>query len=90
MSTRACKEFERRDARPLSNPFERLQGEVALASLDSAHVRPVDAEQLGERLLTESFALSVGAQILADRPLKLAFHHRKARGLLLYSLQTYE
>jgi hypothetical protein len=50
----------------------------------------VDTEEIGERLLAESSSLAVGAEILADCPLKLAFHPRKAHVLLLYGLQTHE
>jgi hypothetical protein len=42
--------------------LQALERQVALASLDAAHVGAVDAENIGKRLLAESFGFSIGAQ----------------------------
>jgi len=42
--------------------LQALERQVALASLDAAHVGAVNAEYVGKRLLAESFGFSIGAQ----------------------------
>jgi hypothetical protein len=72
------------------NAFDALERQVALASLYAPHVRPVDTDDIGKRLLAEPALLAVGPQAPAHRSLKLAFHAVNSRGLLLDSLQTYK
>lgn len=67
-----------------------LEGQVALAPLDAAHVGPVNPEHVGERLLAEATRLPVGPQIAADRALKVAFHSGQLPEPLLDSLHTYK
>ena len=55
-------------------PLEAAQREVALASLDSAHVRPVNTHDLGKCFLAEIVRLPVSPEISAKGPLKLALH----------------
>ena len=49
--------------------LEALERQVALASLDAAHVGAVDAELFGKRLLAEAAGLPMGAQVVADSTL---------------------
>jgi len=49
--------------------LEALERQVALSSLDAAHVGAVDAELVGEGLLAEAAGLPVGAQVAPDAPL---------------------
>jgi hypothetical protein len=49
--------------------LQALEGQVALASLNAAHVGAVDAENISKRLLAESFGFAVGPQIAAHRSL---------------------
>lgn len=70
--------------------FDGGQGEVALATFDTADVGAVHADQLGESFLGEPFGLAVGAEILADDALQVSdCHVPKAHGMLLENLQTY-
>ena len=62
------------DFDPPGHPLEAAQREVALASLDSAHVRPMNTHDLGKVLLAEIVRLPVSPEISAKGPLKLALH----------------
>ncbi len=44
-------QLERIDVDPAGDPLDRLQGQVALAALDTAHVGAVDADKIGEGFL---------------------------------------
>lgn len=46
--------------------LQALEGQVALTTLDTAHVCAVDFELVGEVLLAEALGLSVGPEIAAD------------------------
>ena len=68
-----------------------LQRQVAFATFDAAHVRPVDAEHVGESLLAETTGEPVSAQVAPHRSLQIAFGQEPNAGrLLLDSLQTYK
>ena len=67
-----------------------LEGEVALPALEPTDVGAMESKKGGERLLTDSLGISIGAQISAYDPLELAFHPGNAPRLLLDRLQTYE
>lgn len=54
-----AQQLERIDAESVGYPFQRLEREVALAPLDSAHVRSVDAQHIGKGLLAEFPSLTV-------------------------------
>lgn len=56
--------------------FDALEGEVALASLDTAHVGPMDLKDIGEGLLAQSAGLSNRPQVPADGALQVSFGHR--------------
>jgi hypothetical protein len=62
------------DLDPPGHALEAAQREVALAPLYSAHIRPMDAHDLGKILLTEIVRLPVSPKISAKGPLKLALH----------------
>jgi hypothetical protein len=71
------------------DPLDRLQGQVALATLQAAHVGAVDADDLGESLLRQTASLAVRAQVAADGALEIPFHDAmERRGSLLLRLQT--
>ena len=57
------------------DPLHRLQGEVALPSLQPADVGAVHAEDFGEPLLRIAPLLAVSPEVPAQRPLQLAFHN---------------
>jgi hypothetical protein len=57
---------KRVEAEPPSYALEALERQVALASLHTAHVRAVDAEYVGERLLAEALAFSMGPEVAAE------------------------
>jgi hypothetical protein len=71
---RGPKQVKRIDFDPAGHPFEAAQREVALASLDSAHVRPVNTHDLGKCFLAEIVRLPISPEISAKGPLKLALH----------------
>lgn len=63
--------------------LEALERQVALASLNAAHIGAMDAEYVSKRLLAESFGFSIGAQASANGALQIAFHIGKRPELLL-------
>jgi hypothetical protein len=81
---------ERIDADATGEAFQTPEREVALATLDAAHVGAVNAERLREILLAQSERLTVCPQVPAHGPLKIAFHVRHVPNLLLDSLQIYK
>jgi hypothetical protein len=74
------------------DPLDRLQGEVALATLDRARERAMEAEHLGgERLLTQTARLTMAPQVASNGPLQVAFHSlREAPSVLRIRRQTHE
>jgi len=42
------------DVDPAGDAFKALEGQIALAALDCAHVGSVEAQDVGKRLLAES------------------------------------
>lgn len=84
------KQGQRIEVEPTDDPLYAPERQVALASLDGAHVGPVDPQDIRERLLAQSLCLPVGPQIAPHGPLKIAFHIGNAPDLLLDSLQTYK
>lgn len=52
------------------------QRQIPFSSLDTAHVRPVDLEHVGEGLLAQSASLSNRAEVPADSALQVSFGHR--------------
>ncbi len=54
--------------------LQALESEVALATLDAAHVGAVDAEHVREGLLAQAESLAMSPQVVANSPLKIAFH----------------
>src|SRR5439155_19159660 len=56
---------QRLDAEPLGQPLDRLQGQVALASLHRSQVGAVIAQVIGEGFLAEPPLLPAAAQIPA-------------------------
>lgn len=75
----------------IRDAFHGLEGEIALAALQAAHVRTMHAEHLGERLLTEPAAIPDRTQIAAQDSLQVAFHSTiDSADLLLEGLQTYK
>jgi hypothetical protein len=63
---RAVQESARINLDPAGDPLEAPQCEVALATLDTAHVCAVNAEHVSERLLTESSGFAVGTQVTSN------------------------
>jgi hypothetical protein len=51
--------------------------QIALASLNAAHVGAVDAQNIGESLLAQAPGTTVGPQVAADHALEIAFHIRE-------------
>ena len=73
------------------DPLQALQGEVALTSLDAAHVGPVDTKDIGEGFLAQAALLAVDTEVLPHSLLEIAFRHMVERcRVLLVSLQTYK
>ena len=52
---------QRIDVDAAGQPLQAAEGQIALAAFDSAHIRPVDAENLGESLLAQAAGLSKDA-----------------------------
>ena len=65
---------ERVDVDASGEPFERPECEIALTTFQATEIGSVDAEMFGERLLRETAVEAVGAQVLSDSPLEVAFH----------------
>lgn len=82
-------QVERVGVEPLGDPLDRLEGEVALASLYASHVGAVDAQHVGESLLAERSRLAVGTKTHAKCALQVSFHALTLLAPLLLSLQTY-
>ncbi|OJX98224.1 MAG: hypothetical protein BGO96_03220 [Micrococcales bacterium 73-15] len=72
------------------DPLERLQRQVPLAALDTAHVGPMDAEHVSELLLAQPALHPDQAQVLSDPSLQLTFHTDHVAGPLLMNLQTHQ
>lgn len=84
-------QFQHRHADLLCDALDGLQGEVAFATFDAAHVRPMEADDVGEGFLAQATLPPVGGQVAAERRLQLTFHLRPdAAVLLLGGLHTYE
>lgn len=58
----------RRDA------LHRAKSQIPLATLDTTHVGAMNADQIGQRLLTETEPLTMLPEIAAEPTLKLPFH----------------
>ncbi len=58
----------------LREPLDRLQSEVPFPAFDTAHVRPVHAENLGKLLLRKSTFFSMAPQVLPDDLLQFSNH----------------
>ena len=69
-----CEQCQRLKVDPAGDLLHGLQRQIALASLDASHVGPVNAEQLGERLLAKAAFLAVDPQVSANSALKIALH----------------
>ena len=80
-------QIDRVEPNHFGHVLQRLQGQVAFAALDRSEVSPVDTERLGERLLTEADALTMGTEIAPDDALQISDSHAvDPRGLLLFGL----
>ncbi|MGH8961782.1 MAG: hypothetical protein ACRDWT_11435 [Jatrophihabitantaceae bacterium] len=88
--TGLAQQLQGRDLESCGEAFDGLEGQVSFAALETAEVGAVDAEVVGEVLLTEAAFGSVRAQMFSDTALQISFHPRDTRRLLLFSLQTYE
>jgi hypothetical protein len=55
-------------SRPLCDPFQRAQPQVAFAALQAAHVGAVHAEHVREGLLAEATSRAVGPQVATEDP----------------------
>ena len=87
----AAQQLQRVDPDHGGDVLDGLQGEVALTTLQAAHVRAMDADQVSKGLLGETMGLSIAAQATPDGPLEVPFHVRPdAARLLLERLQTYK
>lgn len=58
-----------------SDALHRAQCEIALPTLDAAHVGSMDAQNLGQCLLAQPARFPVGTQILTEPSLKFPFRH---------------
>ena len=67
-----------------------LESQVALAAFQATDVGAVVAEDDGKGFLAEIPGLTVGPEVLADRPLQIALHGANRGPLLLDGLQTYK
>jgi hypothetical protein len=65
------------DTESFGYPFDRLEGEIALAPLDAPHIRAVDPQHVGEGLLTELPSLAVRAKMLSESSLQVSLHPAK-------------
>ena len=75
----------------LRHLLQALEGEVALAAFDSAHVGAVDAKLVCEGFLAQASLQPVGTQVPAHRLLEITNSHISQPGhLLLEGLQTDE
>ena len=84
---------ERQSLHPnlLCHLLQALEGEVALATLHSAHVGAVDAKLVCEGFLAQASLQPVGTQVPAHRLLEITNSHIPQPGhLLLEGLQTDE
>ena len=75
----------------LCHLLQALEGEVAFAAFDTAHVGAVDAKLVCEGFLAQASLHAVGTQVPAHRLLKITNSHIPQPGhLLLEGLQTDE
>ena len=75
----------------LRHLLQALEGEVAFASFDTAHVGAVDTKNVCEGFLAQASLQPVGTQVPAHRLLEIANSHISQPGyLLLEGLQTDE
>lgn len=85
------KQLGRAYAQLLRQALQASQRDVALASLQAAHVGAVHSESVGERFLAQPQGQSVVSQIPPHDALEIADGHATERGrTLLVSLQTYK
>lgn len=66
-----AQEIERVHAEALGELLQRRQGQVALTSFEGSEIRAVDAELVGELLLTEAESGAVLAHTATDDELKM-------------------
>ena len=84
---------ERQSLHPnlLCHLLQALEGEVAFASFDTAHVGAVDTKNVCEGFLAQASLQPVGTQVPAHRLLEITNSHISQPGyLLLEGLQTDE
>jgi hypothetical protein len=62
------------DAESLRESLERLQGQVALPALDTAHEGAVHADLVGEFLLAQAALPAQASDVAADDVLQVTFH----------------
>jgi hypothetical protein len=63
---RGMEQRQRVEIESAGDALQALERQVALATLDAAHVGAVDTENVGKRLLAEALAFSMGAQVAAN------------------------
>ena len=78
------------DAQTISDAFDAPESQIALPTLDTAHIGPVKHEPIREGLLTQPKPKPIGAQIPANAFLQRSFHGPNAAAPLPNGLQTYE
>lgn len=64
----------RMESDPAGHAFDALEGQVVLPPLDTTQVGPMNAENMGERLLAQALSPPVGLDATAYRLLKAVFH----------------
>ena len=75
----------------LRDLLQALEGEIAFASFDTAHVGAMDAKDVCEGFLAQASLHAVGTQVPAHRLLEITNSHISQPGhLLLEGLQTDE
>jgi hypothetical protein len=71
---RLPQQFQRINIDQRGNPLERLQGQVALAPFQAAHIGAVDANEVCKGFLAETACLPVSPKIPANGALQITFH----------------
>jgi hypothetical protein len=85
-----AEEVEGPNAEAVGDPLYRLEGEVAFASFESAHISAVYAQDSREALLRQTTLDPKSAEVAADGTLQIALHGSDPGGALLDGLQTDE
>jgi hypothetical protein len=70
----SLQQLQRVDAQLAGDALDGPQRQVPLTALDSAHLGPVNAEDISARLLAQPLDFTIGPEVPSQGPLQVALH----------------